>query len=321
MGKNFGFVTAQHFKQVNDEDIAQKLFKASVKMVEIEIFSYCNRRCWFCPNAQIDRFSQNIPMGEELYLRIINTLAQVNYNQAISFSRYNEPLADRVILKRLEQARAILPKAMLHTNTNGDFLTGDYVRDLYQHGLNSLKIQVYLSKDEPYDDAAVLIKLKNKAEQIGFPYQIVECKKGLRHEAKIFYQDMNISIYSRNFNIDGCSRGDLVDVRRAFCRTSPCLSPFRDLYIDYNGKVMPCCNLRSDAPEHQDFIVGDLNQQSLFQIYAAGPLVEWRRRLIGFGPKKSPCNNCGFSIQKKNLSYRLAAAKLKFLGGLSQKTD
>ena len=320
MGKNFSFVTAQHFKHVNNEEEAQKLFKASVKMVEIETFSYCNRRCWFCPNAQIDRFSKNIQMDEALYLRILNTLAQVNYNQVISFSRYNEPLADRVILKRLEQARAILPKAKLHTNTNGDFLTADYIQDLYQHGLNSLKIQVYLSKDEPYNDAEVLTKLKKKAELLGFPYQIVGCKNGLRHEAKIIYQDMNISIYSRNFNLDGCSRGDLVDVRRAFRRTSPCLSPFRDLYIDYNGKAMPCCNLRSDAPEHQDFIVGDLNQQSLFQIYAAGPLVEWRRRLIGFGPKKNPCSNCGFSIQKKNLSYCLAAAKLRLSGSFSQKT-
>ena len=38
--------------------------------------------------------------------------------------------------------------------------------------------------------------------------------------------------------------------------------------MDYTGKVMPCCNLRSDFPEHRDFIVGDLSDgsSSIFDI-------------------------------------------------------
>lgn len=43
-----------------------------IRMVEIEIFSFCNRKCWFCPNSFIDRNSTNILMQEELYLKILN---------------------------------------------------------------------------------------------------------------------------------------------------------------------------------------------------------------------------------------------------------
>ena len=33
--------------------------------IEIEIFSYCNRKCWFCPNSFVDRRSENLIMPEE----------------------------------------------------------------------------------------------------------------------------------------------------------------------------------------------------------------------------------------------------------------
>ena len=81
-------------------------------MVEIEIFSYCNRKCWFCPNSFIDRNSTNILMLEELYLKILNQLKSINYNSMISYSRYNEPTSNReIFIKRLKQAKAIIPNA------------------------------------------------------------------------------------------------------------------------------------------------------------------------------------------------------------------
>jgi MoaA/NifB/PqqE/SkfB family radical SAM enzyme len=310
--KKLSFVDRRHFMHLPSDDDAKELFKSSIKMVEIEVFSYCNRKCWFCPNSKLDRNSKNIFMDEGLYVKILNDLARINYCNTISFSRYNEPLADKIILKRLQQAREILPQVKLHTNSNGDFVTADYIEELYQHGLRSLRVQVYLAKDEPFQDDKVVLKIKKKADQIGLPYEMILSKPGLRHEAQIFYKDMDIHIYSRNFEQNGCSRGELVDVRRDYQRTAPCLIPFQSLYIDYTGKVMPCCNLRSDAPEHQNYIVGDMNYENIFQIFANGPLVGWRRELFNFGPKKRPCNTCTYSIQKRNRSYILTKIRLLF---------
>ena len=31
------------------------LFKKHLKLIEIEVFSFCNRKCWYCPNSYIDR--------------------------------------------------------------------------------------------------------------------------------------------------------------------------------------------------------------------------------------------------------------------------
>ena len=49
-------------------------FKAVLGLIEIELFSYCNRKCWFCPNSTIDRLSTNIVMEESDYLDILSQL-------------------------------------------------------------------------------------------------------------------------------------------------------------------------------------------------------------------------------------------------------
>ena len=84
---------------------------------------------------------------------------------------------------------------------------------------------------------------------------------------------IRIRIYARNFELNGCNRGDSVPIQIAHHRTSPCLSPFHHVYIDFNGKVMPVfIRLRSDVPGHANAIVDDLNTANdLFLVYAARP--------------------------------------------------
>ena len=65
------------------------IFKKNLKMIEIETFSYCNRKCWFCPNSFIDRISDNKIMPEDVYLDLIDQLAEVDYSGEITYSRYN----------------------------------------------------------------------------------------------------------------------------------------------------------------------------------------------------------------------------------------
>jgi hypothetical protein len=56
---------------------------------------------------------------------------------------------------------------------------------------------------------------------------------------------------------------------------------------------MPCCNLLSDRPEHQDFVIANLADPgtSIFDVYA-GRLSGWRRSMVTFGPKEAPCTTC-----------------------------
>ena len=96
----------------------------NLKLVEIEIFNYCNRTCDFCPNETIDRKSAVIELPEPCFLQTLEELKNQNFSGYVTFSRYNEPLSqDKLLKKRAKQVREYLPNVTLIFNTNGDFLT------------------------------------------------------------------------------------------------------------------------------------------------------------------------------------------------------
>lgn len=299
----FQFITPEHFVEVK-ENAARDLFKQSVEMVEIEVFSYCNRRCWFCPNSILDRHSANTNMDEQVYLKILKELHAIDYDGKISYSRYNEPLSDRIILKRIRQASELLPKAVLHTNTNGDYLTREYLDALYEAGLRSLCIQSYLEKEDTFIEDFVVEKIEKKLQQLKLPYRFSVNRQNEWYEAEVGYKDMAINIYTRNFKHNGCNRGESIPDSFfegdgiAFNRKSPCLSPFWYSHIDYTGNVVPCCNIRSDNPKHARFVMGNVSDTSLFDIYGGQKFANWRKEVFNYNLNKiRPCRSCRFKLQ------------------------
>ena len=295
MRNEFDFVKADHFRMAPNAFSARQLFKTSVVMVEVEVFSYCNRQCWFCPNSVVDRHSTNTCLPHSIYTGILRQLAEIDYSEQVSFSRYNEPLSDRLILDRIQEARGFIPHARLHTNTNGDYLSANYLMEIYEAGLRSMNVQIYLQNSDLYDHDRMRQRAQSMITKLGLPSVLVCDRPGDWLEYHLTYEDMMLRLYARNFEINGCSRGDTVAVKRGYVRTAPCVMPFRHVYVDYDGKVMPCCNLRSDVPEHRGFVVHDLAlHNDLFAAYAQSPLVAWRRKLLGFQEKGGPCRSCFF---------------------------
>jgi hypothetical protein len=311
-------VFPEHFDRALAPDVARRLFKTCVNLVEIETFTFCNRKCWFCPNSIVDRRSTNHYMDPALYARILADLASIDYDRKITFSRYNEPLADRVILDHLRQARAALPKVTLLTHTNGDYLHRAYLDDLRAAGLNILRVQVYLGNDDRYDDGKINIRMYRRLTALGLPFQFVSVQPGIRHSARIIYDGMEVTFDARNFDLIGTDRGQLIQLGQPYQRASPCFVPFHNVYIDYNGSIVPCCNIRSDVPAHRPYVVDSLAAEgggrSIFEAYANSPLADWRRNLFAFGPKQAPCDTCRYDVQPDNPA--LAAQLESFAAGL-----
>jgi radical SAM superfamily enzyme YgiQ (UPF0313 family) len=294
----FACVRKDHFSRSLSSKKSKLLFKKSIRMIEVEVFSYCNRSCWFCPNSHIDRKSENKYMDEKIYLKILKNLGDIGYSGIISYSRYNEPLADKMIFVRLRQAKDAVPKALLHFNTNGDYFSRDILQKLYLNGLRSLNIQVYLPNKVEYSDVLAVDYLMQRIEKYGLPYEFVRSSPLDWLEYRLFFDDMNIRIYARNFGRNGTDRGAAIqELSREKPRTSPCLIPFTDIYVDYNGKLVPCCNIRSDLLEHSDFILGDLrgDNQDIFSIFQSDAAIDFRKKMFRFQPKEFPCIGCSFA--------------------------
>jgi hypothetical protein len=296
---------ADHLRIIEDESAARAIFKRAVRMVEIEVFSYCNRICWFCPNRDGSRRGANQYMDETLYLSVLAQLASINYDGMITYSRYNEPLADRIILRRLEQGRNVLPRSTLHANTNGDYLTRPYLDELFAAGLRSLNVQIYLQNDEQYDHEKIRSKSASMLSKLGLPFQILRDEPGEWLEYHLDYPGMTLKMYARNFATNGCNRGDTVDIAHDYVRTAPCVVPFWAIYVDHNGSMMPCCNVRSDVPEHQQAIIELLDPgKSIFLAFSGKNLVSWRRSLLSYAAKTGLCRTCRYLPEANDAATR-----------------
>ena len=282
----------------------KQIMKKNLTQVEIEIFSYYNRTCWFCPNSIIDRHSENHFMPEEQYLKILEQLKEINYSNIITYSRYNEPLSNReIFIKRIKQARKYCPNAFIRTNSNGDFLTSlEYLDEIAAAGINEIDVQCYLNENEEY----TLETFKNKAnkftKRLNLDYELIKTPECIIAHFK--YNKINIGYFMRDFKKIANNRGETLTKKvRPYYRNSSCVVPFQHLYIDYTGDVMLCCNMRHDIQAHQNFILGNAFNETLANIFMGNKIIEYRKLLACNGKKIHPCYSCSFtaSTEKMNL--------------------
>ena len=229
---------------------------------------------------------------------LISQLKEINYSGELTYSRYNEPLAKKeIILKRLKQARNMLPNATLRINTNGDYITKEYIDELDGVGLDQLWIQQYLRNDERYDHEKMREKSESKIKKLGLSSEVIIDINGCKLEYSLSHKRMTIHIRSRNFEVDGSSRGNSVDIASGYTRTLKCKQVFNNMYIDYNGNVMVCCALRSDIPDHAIGIMGHISDDRIWDIHASDKYTSWREHHKTDGPKEGPCKTCRDGVE------------------------
>jgi len=254
------------------------IFIKDVRLVEIEIHSYCNRKCEWCPNKFIDRnFKQYLK--EEIYINTLKNLRDNKYNGVISYSRYNEPMALPELLKeRVRQAKHILPNVKLVTNTNGDFLS--------KENLNGLLIDELTIMDYQCIGLENCLKKLNDVEVNIISIKDNKFIYGIINNTKILYY-VN---WAKHAKIE--DRGGSLFEYQDDKRFSSCLEPTHFVGIDYNGNVMPCCHMRSDNKLHEQYILGNIYEQKLSEIYNSNKSQNIRLYAKICPEKLNPCTYC-----------------------------
>lgn len=293
-----------HFRSELGATEAKELFKNSVKNIEIAISSFCNRRCTYCPNSLHDRRSKHIYMNDELFDQLMYELAEIEYDGRIALHRYNEPLANpEYALKRIWQIRAMIPKAEIWIYSNGDYLTPKLINALEKSGISQLLVTSHaLPKDQQFE--TIQGRMHARLKKIGLPYQdhglsqdrsehwiSVQTNSQMQHQ----WRAINFKAHDSEGHLKMSDRGESLNIQTTFIRSSPCLIPFTEMQIEYDGSVWPCCNVHSDVPEHQAYLMGKISpSDSLFSVYTNKTFVQWRKSLFDFGEKEKPCKTCNF---------------------------
>lgn len=249
----------------------------NIKNIEIELFSYCNRKCLWCPNSSINR-TINKEMDLDIFKKIIQELKNLNYKGNIILSRYNEPFSYiDILIQRINYIRSYLNNPII-IYTNGDFLNQDI--------LNKINIDQLFIMD--YDNMG-LEKIANKllTNQIDIIEYNTDYIIAKYNNINIYYY-INWKNHSHIYNCAG-----FLPQYNSYHRISPCAEPQSFIGINYDGTVSPCHYIRNDIIEHQKYILGDLHQDSLHNIIKSTKAQTFKNKCkYGIFNPKSVCYYC-----------------------------
>lgn len=283
-----------HFIGLTDRERAKRLFAQAMVNIDLELFSYCNRRCLYCPNAFIDRISTNNYLPGPVYRMIVRDLAEIDYRSKVTLNFYNEPMADPVTLEACRELRSALPGASIRMNTNGDYLHKESLEEIRDAGLNHLMISLHVSAVVDWDDEKVKFRAEQIYDRTGRRPDHIDFRPGEFYRALIPFEGMKVEVVQGNYNQFGYNIGGLMrHIPAPTERLSPCDEPFKSMTVTYNGNLTACCRIRGDAEDHKPYVTGNLaDYGSIYEAWANDALAGWRRHLLGFNPKAAPCNSC-----------------------------
>lgn len=285
----------------NADQLAERdkhlLFNSCVEIVNLELSSYCNRRCDYCPVSTSVRKDTQQLMDQALLESIVSDLKKINFSKSISLNLYNEPLCNDNFLNQLAYIRKELPLSWLQFNSNGDYLDSNVMGKLAEVGLNSICVTIHPPPNKEYgvEDLekrmAILLRQLDKTELMELVS--VALQSELNH---ITFNILGVALKIQwpNWRKVGSSRGGVIkqlDEDRAV-RTAPCARPFREFTIYFDGTVTPCCEVFYDADGAQPLSIGTLRETSLFSIYADSRMSSFRKTVFLFGEKEGVCQYC-----------------------------
>jgi len=248
------------------------------RLIEIEIFNYCNRVCEFCPNSIIDRKSNFKLLNMDIYIKLLNELKDLKYKGVLTYSRYNEPMSHSDIFKKyLNKAKEILPDVKLISNTNGDFINKENMQDL---NIDELTIMNYDNKPLDY----ILTKLKNAN------INIEKIEEDYIHAS---FNNIKILVVVNFSTIKLNNRGGVLAEIKSNIRIDACFEPTYFIGIDYTGDVVPCCNIRHDINSHKPYIFGNIYKSTLKHIIDSSKYNDFKTNCAnGIFQEHSPCYTC-----------------------------
>jgi hypothetical protein len=284
------------------------LFRRFVEQIEVETTSFCNRTCSFCPNSFIDRRSERLSMPEPTWHTIVGGLREVRFEGTFVWSRYSEPLSERRILDRVREVRAAAPACRVAINTNGDYLDGSYLQELREAGVARVMIDLYIRDDAPATIEFARAHHDTFLKRIGRTGVVVmetpELVGRIEDSMEIVTRVRNAATIQQ---IHVTDRGGLLKIGKTAARVSPCFLPFKQLVIDWDGSIVPCCQIRSDAGAHVSAVVGRIGEGvDLIDAYVL--LAGWRGSLSAYGPKSGPCASCAYAAYADDVVTRGFAA-------------
>lgn len=248
----------------------------SFASLEFSINGACNRRCIFCPRVD-EALYPNIynSMDFELYQKVINELASVNYKGRISYSGFSEPLLTKNLEDYIVYAKEKCPHMTVEMVSNGDALSLKRLEQVFAAGLDNIRLSLYDGPEQVDKFTKMRIDAGLNENQVILRKRYLSAEEN--YGLTISNRAGAVNIESENIQIKALDE----PLKQA------CYYPFYKMMVDYDGTVMICSN-----DWHKKFIVGQLKNQTVFEAWNSEKFNFARKNLAICNRKFSPCLKC-----------------------------
>ena len=267
--------------------------------IQIQTVSWCNRSCVFCPSGKFP--VEKVFMPVEVYHRIINQLQALNYTGRISPYLMNESLLDKRLPELIAYTREHCPESWIAINTNGDALSAALLDRLFDAGLNSLDVNAYDSPAQHARHMALATRFTARRGDItlrtGYsnPFfqgdniprstKLLNCRDMSFWEPRFLAKIATPDLQNRSGNIPGA---------RQVAAPLPlgCPRPSQQMYVNYRGEAVLCCN-----DWRFEVIMGDTAQTTLAEIWMNDKYQRYRHNLQQKNRAMPLCDTCDYMAE------------------------
>lgn len=267
--------------------------------LDVELNGGCNMKCPFCIHGYGDKIP-NKKMEIADYHRIIEEAVEIGV-KSLKLNYINEPMLRKDLEECIKYARdkGILNVYMV---TNGTCLNAKRRESLLASGITKLFISLDAVTAETYDKQRLsgnfervvenvekFLELRNE-HKLQFPLVRVSFLKNAAniHEAEAFqtYWEEKVDIISfQTMNeVPDQTTGLLLDAEQK--TTGGCSFPFKQLVVDHNGTILPCCKLAGRSLPLGNIATMTLkeawNSKRIKQLRKIHRTDEWRQHPVCF---------------------------------------
>lgn len=244
---------------------------ASMLSIELNTTELCNRTCVFCPRVNPEIYpNRNLNMTCVIAEKIGKDLARFDFKGRISFSGFGEPVLNKSLVELVSIIRRHRPSNIIDTNTNGDRLTVDMLKRLFDAGLSAIYVNMY---DGPEQEP----KFRSIFEAAG-----IESYK-LRPHWKGAESSYGLILNNRSGLVQEGPAGVIVDEPNVH----PCYYPFSRAMIDWNGDMLLCTN-----DWGRKIVIGSVMERTIEQLWLSDKMRQIRERLSRGDRSFAPCSGC-----------------------------
>jgi len=297
------------------KDAAQSLqWPRRPEAINVEITAICDARCIHCPREDMDRSQR--PMDLELFKKLVDHAAEMRVPD-LAPNGFGELLTMRSFDEHFAYIRSKSHRFRILVNSNGFRLDDDKIETFLRHEVDFLNItldgataetfesiRVRLKLDQIEDNIRRLIKMRDerglkfpkvRVGMIAIPQNIHEIPALLSKWKNVVdfvgvggYTNRAGSLDEKGIFGPPPAAPETTALTIAPAQVRSCVLPFRDMSIWSDGRAVLCCDDWNEM-----HVVGDLNTQSLAEIWNGEPLHQARSlHMAGRGAELEICSRC-----------------------------